>query len=162
MTELLMKALGRVLEDNTKGLLAAKGGHDSLQPLKVYENYIPSDDSDEEAYPCLVIRWIESEDSEEFGVDVMDILVCTYSEPGREISESWGSVIAGRVRSILRENKFIGKNENTGSFKFKRTGSVRAINPKLNPDAKHFKYHSLTIRSQWQYMLPDTTVSTEA
>ncbi|MFW5497768.1 MULTISPECIES: hypothetical protein [unclassified Maridesulfovibrio] len=165
MTDLILKALKDLLEEQIKGdskkniapLLAEKQGHEVLQPLKVYENFIPSKDNDEVAYPCLVVRWVEAEEVDGFAVEVFDVLVCTYSESGRSISEEWGNVIAGRVRSILRQTTRLYKLPGANAWKFTRIGKIQAINPKLNLDERHFTHHHLTIRSSWQYPLPDIT-----
>ena len=165
MTNLILKALKRLFEERIEGdsakniapLLAEKQGHEALQPLKVYENFIPSDEKDAAAYPCLVVRWVESEEDDDFAVEAFDILVCTYSDSGPQVSEEWGNVIAGRVRSVLRQTTRLCKLPGTNVWKFTRIGKIYAINPKLNPGERCFSHHHLTIRSRWQYPLPDIT-----
>ncbi|HAS88814.1 MAG TPA: hypothetical protein DCS48_05850 [Desulfovibrio sp.] len=159
MTHLIMKSIKTLFESHIKGdsendiaeLLAPKQGYETLQSVQVFEDAIPDKKSDEAAYPCLVIRWVEGTEDDDSATETFEVLVCAFSDEGREIAESWAGVIAGRVRSILRQTRLIGGN------RFQRVGDIKSINAKFDPGEKHFSHHYVTIRSQWQYPLPDIT-----
>ncbi len=154
MTELVMMSLSRFLEDNLADLKLEKAGKSELVPFQVYTNAIPTEQTDDEIYPCLVIRWVTSEDDEEGATETLDILICVYSDEGRGVCESWSNIVSSRIRRLLRDNEVLEQ-------KYLRTGSVVARNPLLDPDARHHTHHVSTIRSRWFYPFPSKPILQE-
>ncbi|MBI9112251.1 hypothetical protein [Maridesulfovibrio ferrireducens] len=154
MTELVMMSLKRLLEVNLADLKLEKAGKAELVPFKIYQNAIPAKDTDDEIYPCLVIRWVSSEDDEDGAIETLDILICVYSGEGRTVCESWSNIVSGRIRRLLRDNEFL-------EDKYKRTGSVIARNPLLDPDARHHTHHVSTVRCSWFYPFPSKPILQE-
>lgn len=154
MTELVMMSLERLLKENLVDLKLAKAGKPVRFPFKIYKNALPAKESDDELYPCLVLRWVSSEDDEDGATETLDILICVYAKEGRAVCESWSNIVSSRIRRLLRDNEFL-------EMKYKRTGSVIARNPLLDPDGRHHTHHLSTIRCSWWYPFPGKPILQE-
>lgn len=127
--------------------LTAKG---EARAVNVYW-YGPPDYQEEDPYPFVICRLIESELVEDRGlctmIESIAMALGVYSNEGQELGGKLLSSLYDTTMLFLHSHRVIGG-------KFERKYPIKSFT--LEPDRRWSEYHSLTITTDWTYLVPVT------
>lgn len=112
-----------------------------LGAVQVFKGAVPKDDEAQDAFPCIVVRWISGEDDDDgYCTERVDLLCGVFTKHGFSDAEDWIAVVTGRLRRKLASLQHLGSWELVRPVKF----------AKPEPEEQHKHMHLGVVRTTWQ------------
>ncbi len=148
MTPLLIQdALISFLEKHLADFLMDRPGK-SPGPPSIFREALPSSVEDKEAYPFIIVRWEESEDSgdDDDSFETFSLIIGVFGddeedgEHAASVSGQWAMVVSTRLRLLLNQNRILAK-------KYELQFPLRSKKPRQ--EKQQNRYHLATITTKW-------------
>ncbi|MGE4424779.1 MAG: hypothetical protein AB7D39_20950 [Pseudodesulfovibrio sp.] len=148
---MLQDALVSLLETGLADLAMDRPGR-ALGAPAVFRAALPSASDDEEAFPFVVVRWLEGEDYEaDESMETFALIIGVYGEEDGDghaasVAEQWSMVAASSIRRLLHGNQTLA-----GKFSLRFPVNSR----KPTPEHQQERYHLVTITTKWSAPAPE-------
>ncbi|WP_285906838.1 hypothetical protein [Pseudodesulfovibrio pelocollis] len=158
MTALLIQdAIIAFLRANLAGLTLERPGR-TPGPPGIFRGALPPAERDEQAFPFVIVRWLEGEDSETGdSLETFALVIGVYGvedggndgEHAAAVAEQWTLVAATRLRRLLTETRVL-------DGRYELQWPLRSMKPA--PEKQQNRFHLATITTTWSAPAPAQTL----
>lgn len=145
----LIPAVLRLLQAGVADFFAAQHGTAELRIPHVWRGGVPPEFQDEEAYPCLIVRWHSGELSEDEDVAEVDIFVGVYGKDGPGAADEWAAAACTRLAVLLRATQVL---EDT--FERLYPVKIQKRQARLEEDHHADRYLVAVVTTRWRMPAP--------
>nr|WP_287412731.1 hypothetical protein [Pseudodesulfovibrio sp.] len=155
MTLLVQESIVSFLEEHLADLLM-DGKDKAPGPPQVFRDALPPAEKDDELYPFIIVRWMESEDPESYGdsFETFSLIIGVYGDDQKDehaaaVSGQWAMVVVTRLRRLLKEHPVL-------SGRYELQYPLRSKKPA--PEKQQNRYLLATVTTKWSAPAPEQTL----